>query len=222
MRGVTPRLAQQLDQRHGVPADRRRVHRASSRPASTMPGTPMPMPITCAGSTGPGAAPSASSARAVGAASTASMPATTSATTASGVGRIDRSGRTTEARRRHRQVEQLDGHAGLADVDADHVAVGRVDAQQHPRPAAVRLDLAGLDDEPILDQLGGHGADRGAAQAGQLAELEPAQRTVEEQLRQQRRPVLATDVARRRASRVHGACGSCLCLQVWERGIDAR
>ena len=89
----------------------------------------------------------------------------------------------------HRQVEQLDLHPGLTDVDAHHRAVPRVDPQQYPRPAAVGVDEPGLHDEPVLDQLAGHVAHGRHAQPAELAELLPAERTVEEQLGQQGRAV---------------------------------
>jgi hypothetical protein len=94
----------------------------------------------------------------------------------------------------HRQVEQLHLHAGLADVDADDVAEPRVDPQQHARAAAVGLDQTGLDDEPLLDELTGHVGDRRRAQPGELAQLVPAQRTVEEQFGQQGGPVVPAQV----------------------------
>src|SRR5947207_4066868 len=107
----------------------------------------------------------------------------------------------------HPQVEQLDLDAGLPDVDADHAAVVGVDPQQYPRPAAVGVDEAGLDDQPVLDQLAGDVADRGHAEPGQLAELLPAQRAVEEQLRQQHRPVTPSQVAYRAAIGLHAVSG---------------
>ena len=103
----------------------------------------------------------------------------------------------------HGQVEQLDLDAGLADVDADHVPVARVDAQQHPRPAAVGVDQPGLDHQPLVDQLSGDVADRALAQAGDPAEVLPAERAVEEQLGQQHGPVLPPDVARRGPRGLH-------------------
>ena len=72
-----------------------------------------------------------------------------------GPGRADGSGWSAVASGQ-RQVEQLDPHAGLADVDADQVAEAGVDAQQHARPAPVGLDLAGLDDQPLGSTARGH------------------------------------------------------------------
>jgi hypothetical protein len=104
----------------------------------------------------------------------------------------------------HRQVEQLDLDAGLADVDAHDVPVRRVDAQQHARPAAVRLDLARFRDEPFFAQFGGHVADRGRAQSGELAEFVPRQRAVEVQFRQQEGTVVPPQVTDGGALARHG------------------
>ena len=103
-----------------------------------------------------------------------------------------------------RDVEQFHGHAGLTDIDADNVPIGRIDAQQHPGPAAPGLNLPGLDDEPIVDQLCRDGAHRRARQSGELTEFESAQRAIEEQFRQQNGAVLPTDIAGGGSRRVHG------------------
>ena len=53
----------------------------------------------------------------------------------------------------HRQVEQIDPYPGLADVDADHVAVVGVDVEQHARPPAVGVLPPDLGDNTLVEQL---------------------------------------------------------------------
>ena len=95
----------------------------------------------------------------------------------------------------HRQVEQLDLDTGLADVDPDDVPVVRVDLEQDARAAAVGVHRAGLDHDPLVDQLADDVADRRGAQPGGLAQVLPAARLIEEQRRQQHRPVVPAQVA---------------------------
>lgn len=52
------------------------------------------------------------------------------------------------------QVEQLDPHPGLADIDADHVAAARCHPQQGARAAAGGVDAARLLDQAVTDQVG--------------------------------------------------------------------
>src|SRR6185437_6993119 len=93
------------------------------------------------------------------------------------------------------QVEQLDPDPDLAQVDPDDVSVVRVHLQQDPRPAAVRVDGPGLDHDALVDQLTDDVADRRRAEPGDLAEIRPALRLLEEQRGQQDRAVVATQVA---------------------------
>ena len=59
-----------------------------------------------------------------------------------------------------REVEQLDAHAGLADVDADEQAPGGGDTQQGAGPSAVGVDDSGLFEESLRGQFGHYIADR--------------------------------------------------------------
>jgi len=65
-----------------------------------------------------------------------------------------------------RQVEQLDPDPGLTDVDPDDVPVIRVDLQQRARAAAIRIHRAGLDRDPVVDQVAHDVADRRGTQPG--------------------------------------------------------
>ncbi len=95
------------------------------------------------------------------------------------------------------QVEQFDAHAGLADVDADHVAAQWRHAQQGTRPAAVGLDAAGLLHESVGDQVGDDVAHGSGAEPGRGTEFETAQRAVEVQPLQHGRAVGPPEVAHR-------------------------
>jgi hypothetical protein len=103
----------------------------------------------------------------------------------------------------HGEVEEFGLDAGLADVDADHPAVRRIDPQQHPRPAAVRVHLPGLDDQPFGVQCPGHVAHRRGGQPGHLSEVVAAERTVEVQPGQHRGAIAATQVTHGGAARFH-------------------
>jgi hypothetical protein len=104
----------------------------------------------------------------------------------------------------HAEIEELHLDAGLTDVDADHGGVARIHPQQHPWPAAVRLDQPGLGDQPVVDQLRGDVADRRGAQAEVRAELVAAERAVVEQRREHRRAVAPAQLADRGALLIHG------------------
>lgn len=79
----------------------------------------------------------------------------------------------------HREVEQLDADAGLADVDADEASPVRRDADQGARAAAVRAEAARLLDQPVGHQLRDDVADGPRTQARRRAQREPAHRPVE-------------------------------------------
>lgn len=96
-----------------------------------------------------------------------------------------------------REVEQLDTHARLADVHADHVAAGGRDAQQGAGAAAVGVDAAGLLHEPVGDQVGDDIADRAGAEAGDGAQLEAAEGAVEVEPLQDGRAVGPPEIAYR-------------------------
>ena len=87
--------------------------------------------------------------------------------------------------RPHREVEDLDPGAGLADVHADHVGVAGVDPQQRARPAAVGVDQPGLDHEPLVDELADDVADRPLAQPAGSAEVLAALRFAQVEAGQQ-------------------------------------
>ena len=95
------------------------------------------------------------------------------------------------------EVEQLDTHPGLADVDADHVAGAGCHAQQGAGAAAVGVDAAGLLDQAVGDQVRDDVADRAGAQPGHRAELEAAEGSVEVEPLQHDRAVGPPEVAHR-------------------------
>ncbi len=95
------------------------------------------------------------------------------------------------------EVEQLDADAGLADVDADHVAAVRGDSEEGPGSAAVGVDTAGLLDQSVGDEVRDHVAHRAGAESGRRAQLEAAEGSVEVQPLQHGRAVGPPEVAYR-------------------------
>ena len=79
----------------------------------------------------------------------------------------------------HAEIEQLDEHAGLADVDADHVAVRRVDLQNRARSATLGVFDTCLDQHILLEQFADDVADSGEADSRRDAELLTGHRPVQ-------------------------------------------
>lgn len=73
------------------------------------------------------------------------------------------------------QVEQLDAHPGLADIDADHVAAAGRHPQQGAGASAVGVDAAGLLQQAVGHQVGDDIADGAGAEPGDRAEFEAAE-----------------------------------------------
>ncbi|GAB4008361.1 hypothetical protein GCM10029992_64530 [Glycomyces albus] len=95
------------------------------------------------------------------------------------------------------EVEQFDAHMGLADVDPHDVGVAGVDLEEDLRAPAVGLELAGLSQDALGEQLGGGVADRGGAEPRVRGQVTAGERTVEIQRVQQPNPVAPLEVARR-------------------------
>src|SRR5260370_40606607 len=88
----------------------------------------------------------------------------------------------------------MDARAGLANKAAEAGALLRFSPNQNRRPAAIRVDLTGLDYDFVLEQLGNHVPDGGRAEAGPPREVEPADLPVEVQAPQDRGPVGAPQI----------------------------
>lgn len=94
------------------------------------------------------------------------------------------------------EVEHLDADAGLADVDADHVAAARGDLEQGAGTAAVGVDAAGLD-QTVGDEVRDDIAHRAGTEPGRRAQFEAAEGSVEVQPLQHGRTVGPPEVAYR-------------------------
>src|SRR5258708_3894680 len=87
-----------------------------------------------------------------------------------------------------------------AAVAAADVAIPGVDLKQPARSASVGVLEADLDDDPLRLQGGDQVAPRGRAQAGQIPDLVPSERTVEEDLPQRAGPVALAEIPYRGGS----------------------
>lgn len=102
------------------------------------------------------------------------------------------------------QVEQLDADPGFADIDADHVGAAGRHAQQGAGPAAVRVDHAGLFQQPVRDEFADDVADGSGAQPGGGPQFLAAHRPAEVQPLENGAPVAPPQVPHRSSATPRG------------------
>src|SRR5439155_5695312 len=111
---------------------------------------------------------------------------------------------------RQGQVEELDLHLRLTEIDADEEAVGGIDLEDRARPPDERLVESSFEHDPLAAELVDDVRNGGRAKPGLAAQPGAARRAAEVELAQDARAIPPAHIANRGAVSAHPVGNSSL------------